>query len=724
MDSQIVDAVTEWDTVSFGGGYDGLHSLADAEFSGGIKTASTWAFMLNGNVVGVVDGSLAAFDGADGTAYEAPDPSLPLLYTMQSEEGEKQAEYYTNDTAISEADDTLSSGNFTGYIKLSENVHSGDYYIVYYGGRSMSVAFVGNNRTLFTGDEAFERANDEIGIYRVYAADIDVVDIPETESDTEPPADAGITVDDSPDTGSGAADDGAAPTPTADRATPAPAPDGDDDSTATSSDQPAEASETATSGGGASASTDGKPDTTTTAGAAADDSTATASTASQASDAPSASPSEPDEPTRSTDDTAGNPATNSGSGETRTAGGSGTGETSGNATRFSEESEWQNTTTIPSLDPDEEATPSSGQTGDGQQLTQRSSQSSNADSDGQLSRKQLSNRLEDAEAVMEKAEKRHKELIEARDTARQERDEAREERDAAKEKIAELETKLAEAETEIEQLESQLAEAEEAAEAAAETKPTPSAAAAADVDSGHTLDPVSALEGTSLFVRYDSKGAATLDTAHEGGAAPDELSENLRIDSHTTFETEGLTVDGDPFDEFLANRIEVAFADWIVRDLLYDIQGTGTQSGMRRIYDAIPKIDRIELRGTVELGTDEDDEPIELPYDLIVRDKHGNPLFVATFEESKEAVGGDVVEEVIQDGSDIRGREKEFVAGFTVTTSYFDPEALAAAEDATSGGFLSRSRGKSFVSLSRKRGFHLCLVDRIEDGFDLRVPEL
>ncbi|ERH02208.1 MAG: hypothetical protein J07HN6_01775 [Halonotius sp. J07HN6] len=714
MDGQIVDAVTEWDTASFGGGYDGLNDLADAEFSGAIKTASTWAFMLNGNVIGVVDGSLSAFDGGDGTAYEAPDPSLPLLYTMQTGDSEKQAEYYTNDTAISEADDTLSSGNFTGYIKLSENVHSGDYYIVYYGGRSMSVAFVGNSRQLFTGDEAFERANDEIGIYRVYAADIDVVDIPETERNTAAAADTGISIDNTPDTDSGAADDGSATTPVPD----------DDGSTATTGGQPTDASETATNGGGASESTGGEPDATTAAGGAADDSTATASTESTTPDRPPAPPSEPAETPQSTGDTAGGRAANGGSGETQTAGGSATAEASGNANRFSEESEWQNTTTIPSLDPDEEATSSRGQTGDGQQLTQRSPQSSGADSDGQLSRKQLRNRLEDAEAVMEKAEKRHKELIEARDTARQERDEAREERDAAQEKIDELETKLNEAETEIEQLESQLAEIEEAAEAAAEAEPTPSAAAAADVDSGHTLDPVSALEGTSLFVRYDSKGAATLDTAHEGGAAPDELSENLRIDSHTTFETEGLTVDGDPFDEFLENRIEVAFADWIVRDLLYDIQGTGTQSGMRRIYDAIPKIDRIELRGTVELGTDEDDEPIELPYDLIVRDKHGNPLFVATFEESKEAVGGDVVEEVIQDGSEIRQREQEFVAGFSVTTSYFEPGALEAAEDATSGGFLSRSRGKSFVSLSRKRGFHLCLVDRIEDGFDLRVPEL
>ena len=713
MNSQVVDAVTEWDTASFGGGYDGLTNLADAEFSGAIKTASTWAFMLNGNVIGVIDGSISAFDGADGTAYESPDPSLPLLYTMQCGDSEKQAEYYTKDTAISEADDTLSSGNFTGYIKLSENVHSGDYYIVYYGGRSMSVAFVGNSRTLFTGDDAFERANEEIGIYRVYAADIDVVDIPETESNIEAPTDTGVTVGDTQATDSRAVDDESKEPPNS---------DGDDESAATTSRRPTDASETATNSGGASASTGGEPDATMAGSGTADDATTTASTESTASDTTSSSSTESTDTAQSPGDTNGGRTANGGSGQTQTAGGAATAGASENENRFSEESEWQNTTTIPSLDPDEEATSSRGQAGGGQKLTQRSTKSDIADTDGQPSRKQLTKRLEEAEAVMEKAEKRHKQLIEARDTARKERDEAREERDAAREKIAELETKLEAAETEIEQLESQLAEAEEAAEAAAE--PTPSAAAAADVDSGHTLDPVSALEGTSLFVRYDSKGAATLDTAHEGGAAPDELSENLRIDSHTTFETEGLTVDGDPFDEFLANRIEVAFADWIVRDLLYDIQGTGTQSGMRRIYDAIPKIDRIELRGTVELGTDEDDEPIELPYDLIVRDKHGNPLFVATFEESKAAVGGDVVEEVIQDGSDIRQREKEFVAGFTVTTSYFDPGALEAAEDATSGGFLSRSRGKSFVSLSRKRGFHLCLVDRIEDGFDLRVPEL
>lgn len=184
MNSQIKDIITEWGPASSCNGYEGLQNLAETKFSGAIKTASTWAFMLNGNVIGVADGSITAFDGANGTAYEAPDPSLTLLYTMQSRDKEEQATYYTKDTPLSEADETLSSGNFTGYIELSEDVHSGDYYLVYYGGRSMSVAFIGNSRQLFTGDKAFERATDEIGIYKVYSSDISVIDIPGTKTNT------------------------------------------------------------------------------------------------------------------------------------------------------------------------------------------------------------------------------------------------------------------------------------------------------------------------------------------------------------------------------------------------------------------------------------------------------------------------------------------------------------------------------------------------------------
>ena len=177
MDSEIVDAVTEWESTPFSGGYEGLHGLADREFSGAVTQGTAWAFMLNGRLIGIEDGSISSFDGADGTAYEAPADALPLLYAMQGT-GKKQAQYYTNEKSISEADATLSSGSFTGYIELSENVLSGDYYTVYYGGKSMSVAFVGNSRQLLTDEEAFERADDEVGIYTVYAADLEVIDIP------------------------------------------------------------------------------------------------------------------------------------------------------------------------------------------------------------------------------------------------------------------------------------------------------------------------------------------------------------------------------------------------------------------------------------------------------------------------------------------------------------------------------------------------------------------
>ncbi|MFC6725744.1 transcriptional regulator, partial [Halobium palmae] len=179
MQSQTTEAVTGWDGEPFAGGYAGLHDLADREFTGAVTEGSAWAFMLNGKVVAVVDGAIEAFDGADGTAYRAPDPALPLLYAMKERGGEVRAQYYTNDTPLSEVDSTLSSGNFTGYVELSENVLSGDYYVVYYGGKSMSVAYVGNSRTLVGGEEAFERADDEVGIYDVREASIEIVDVPE-----------------------------------------------------------------------------------------------------------------------------------------------------------------------------------------------------------------------------------------------------------------------------------------------------------------------------------------------------------------------------------------------------------------------------------------------------------------------------------------------------------------------------------------------------------------
>ncbi|MFB6175890.1 MAG: transcriptional regulator, partial [Halobaculum sp.] len=183
MDSEIVDVVTDWGSRSFDGGYDGLRELEAEEFTGAVTEGLAWLFFLNGRIVGVFDGSLADFETADGTAYEAPDPSLPLLFSMLETGGETKAQYYTEDTPISSADETLSSGSFTGYVELSENVLSGDYYVVYYGGRKLPCAFVGQSRDILTGEEAFERAADEVGIYEVKDVEIEIVELPEAEDD-------------------------------------------------------------------------------------------------------------------------------------------------------------------------------------------------------------------------------------------------------------------------------------------------------------------------------------------------------------------------------------------------------------------------------------------------------------------------------------------------------------------------------------------------------------
>ena len=185
-----------------------------------------------------------------------------------------------------------------------------------------------------------------------------------------------------------------------------------------------------------------------------------------------------------------------------------------------------------------------------------------------------------------------------------------------------------------------------------------------------------------------------------------------------------MSVDGTPFEEFLEDRIELAFVRWLVEEFLFDIQQTGNQTDLKGIYEAIPAINRAELRGSVSLGTDDEDEPIEAEFDRVVRDKRDHPLFVVDFNESNQPVGGGMVNSLVRDSSEIIKREESFAGAFAVTTSYYKGEALDAAADATGGGLLSASRGKSFVYTSRKQGFHLSLIEQLGDTFDLHVPEL
>ena len=194
MGTRVRDRVEQWDRQSFDGGYSGLRRLADREFSGIVRGDGAELVFSSGVAVAVRGGDIGAFEAASGTIHEAPSPALPLLAVMQERSEEVRDSFYTERTALSTVDETLSEGGFTGYVELSENVLSGDYYVVYHAGASMTVAFVGQSERLVDGDEAFQAARDEVGIYQVRPVEIDPVDLPGPEPDSS----AGTTPGDRP----------------------------------------------------------------------------------------------------------------------------------------------------------------------------------------------------------------------------------------------------------------------------------------------------------------------------------------------------------------------------------------------------------------------------------------------------------------------------------------------------------------------------------------------
>jgi hypothetical protein len=199
MSTHVLDRIEEWDARPFTGGYRGLQRFADQSFSGVVRADGVELFMARGVAVAVRGGAIEAFEDASGTAYDAPSPALPLLAVMQEQSNEVRDRFYTEQTPISSVDETLSAGGFTGYIELSENVLSGDYYLVYHAGESTSVAFVGQSGRLVRGREAFESADDEVGIYQVRPVEVRPVEVPEPEptdpSDGDASGDTGSSAD-------------------------------------------------------------------------------------------------------------------------------------------------------------------------------------------------------------------------------------------------------------------------------------------------------------------------------------------------------------------------------------------------------------------------------------------------------------------------------------------------------------------------------------------------
>jgi len=199
MSTHVHDRIEEWDARPFTGGYQGLQGFADQSFSGVVRADDVELFMTRGVTVAVRGGGIEAFEDGSGTAYDAPSPALPLLAVMQEQSNEVRDRFYTEQTPISSVDETLSAGGFTGYIELSENVLSGDYYMVYHAGESTSVAFVGQSGRLVRGREAFESADDEVGIYQVRPVEVHPVEVPEPEptdpSDGDASRDTGSSAD-------------------------------------------------------------------------------------------------------------------------------------------------------------------------------------------------------------------------------------------------------------------------------------------------------------------------------------------------------------------------------------------------------------------------------------------------------------------------------------------------------------------------------------------------
>ncbi|MFC4450003.1 DUF7527 domain-containing protein [Halorussus aquaticus] len=804
METRTVEQVESWQTRSFDDGFAGLRELSDGEFSGAVRAGGAWLFMLNGRIIGVYEGSLDDFEDADGTAYAAPHPSLPLLFSMQEQGGETQAKYYTNKTPLSEVDSTLTSGNFTGYVELSENVLSGDYYVAYYGGRSMSVAFVGQSEQVVTGDEAFERANDEVGIYEVRDVDVEVTDVPEPDEPDESSGAASAGADTTSggaggasDTGTGASGAGTGASGTADEpnvtsvgaggssesstgkggasggagattgaagsgaggvtesdptnATPADVPSADSGSSPGQRDSaPAETDSGVRQTDPESTVSDAGTSDTRTAEVQTDDSDAMAAEAGAGVTEQSGSETSPDATGESVDARSDSSA-DAGGPDSTEAPAEGDDDEADGASAFEDEEDWRETTTIPSLDPDRSEgpddaagassetassaddtaspgrtssaseSPSRTQSGsdDGASATRtsaggasgasrassgQSTPTSGSDASGASGREQPADassetggesgaRVRKLRSQLEQRKQQVEQLKQRLSNVESERNEYKRERDALRQEVERLEAKL-------------------------ETT--------GGTGSGGTnrqLDRSQAFDGTNLFVRYESKGKATLDEAANDAADASDVNANLRLEHHTQFEADDVDVEGESFEAFLTDSFEYQFVSWVVEELLYEIRDTGHRASLKDLYESIPKIDRVDLHGSVSAGGADDDTRQE-SFDVIMRDRMGNPLLLADLNGSRDPTTGEMMGSLVDAATGVAQAHDELSGAFQITESFFEPEALETAESATSGGFLSREKRESFVKLSRKRGYHLCLVESRSGGFHLNVPEL
>ncbi|WP_336136896.1 DUF7527 domain-containing protein [Natronomonas amylolytica] len=755
MDAHTV--MEKWEGSPFDGGFDGLRDLQSRGFSGAVEAGDSRLFLRDGEPLAVVsnfeeaprEGSIETFEDAVGQAHEAGHPGTVPLAAMLALDGEVRGRYFSDDTPLSDVHETLSGGGFTGYVELSENVLSGDYYIVYRNGDADYIGYISSSGRLISDEEAQEKAEGEIGIYEVVAVSLSDIEIPaapepdtgtgavgvasespsasDTATDVGPEAatdaDSGAEMTPEPETEPGVASE---PEPSAEPATePEPTVESEPET------EPATEPEPATESGPA---TEPKPEQTTesetapTTGPAAEtadeseepvDSSPVPPTADGPSEAagvsepePAPSSAEPSEPATETDGrstsepsaeaddaaSAGSSAAWQSTGPAETS--QSTAETSADPTGSVMDD--LTTRSVPSIDPENTGRGENGTT-DG---------TARGGAVGATSAERDRTQAPEPEPEPEPTpEPESSESSGSEPAAGSEPDvEAR------------IEEVREEYESELESLRAELDSLRAERDRLQERVETLQQETAGAGGGGVSLTPERALTGTSLFVRDEGPGGPTLEDAHAGSVEPEELAENLRIEYHTQFEDEDATVDGEPFESFLRSSPLYAFTEWVLTDLLFEIQSTRSEGAMRPLYDALPEIDRVSFGEPVTVGEGDDQQDIE--FDVVARDRMGDPLVAANMDESRDPTRAASLEPLIDDASDVAMEADRFAGAFAVTSSYFEPDALEAAREATSGSLLSREKYRNFVKLSRNNGFHLCLVESRDESFHMTMPEL
>jgi hypothetical protein len=706
MEASTVARIEKWDRRAVDDGRVGLSELGDAEFSGAVDAGGAWFFVLNGRIVGEHGGSVDRVGAGDGlTAYTAPHPSLPLLFAMQERGGERQGRYFTDDTGLGDVHETLSAGSFTGYVELSERIHSGDYYLVYYGGRALFVAFVGTSGQLVAGEEAFERARDEVGIYEIYSVDLEVRDPPEPSAGGR--AGAAGNMADGPVAGLPDPDPGTE----RDRIGGRPAGDGDETDASTSED-PVEGLRDPDPDAARSrmeeSSEEGSPEKGTPE-------TGGATTSRERSDPDTP---EPDTPEERTDTGEPDVEADPGEGGTDTGepdveadpgeGGTGAGgneeppredgeqnrpgsETGWTSEAGRDELPWNDGQTVPALDPERAAVPARDSPTETESSPEPGSQPGRRSSDPPSKTGVSGGGTGGNGGAGGVREDRVAELESELETLRDQVESLGRERD----RLAERQNRTAEGGTDVDQA------AELSTEQTAATK---------------ALTPKEAFAGTDVFVRYASANRPTLADAHRGAASFEAVKQNRRLKTHTRFDAGGATVDGEPFESFLRNTLAYRSVAWLTTTFLFELRQIGTER-LRDLYDALPDIDRAEFDGTVG-GSDQ-----EPTFDIVFRNKTGEPLFLADIEEGEGPTDGRPVSELLDRSRGVAGSRSSIAGVFLITSGSFDTEAHKAVRNATKSGFFSRDSRASFVKNPRNDGYHVCLVEAGTEGFYLRQPE-